>query len=111
MNSIVPSIEVIVQIVDLRMAIVTWCDAIRGSGSLDLIKLDLPVLMPRISVPGLQISSTATAAVVVGHVGGHVNKILFPNNTLHHKPQFFGNWIAKRLSDQLTRILNRKLDL
>jgi hypothetical protein len=93
------------------MAIVTGCDAIRGSGSLDLIKLDLPVLMPRIGVPGLQIPSTATAAIIVRPVGGHVNKILFTDNTLYHKPQFFGNRIAERLSDQLTRILNRKLDL
>jgi hypothetical protein len=90
---------------------VTWCDAISCSGSLYLVKFDLPVLMPRISEPGLQIPSTAATAVVVRPVGGHVNKILFSNNTLHHKPQFFGNRIAKRLPDQLTRILNRKFDL
>ncbi len=99
------------KIVNLGMTVMACSNAIISSRSHNLIKFYLAVLMTRVSVSGLQIPATATATVVVGFVGGHVNKILFPNNGLHHKPQILCYRITIAFPDDLTWILNRELDL
>ena len=60
---------------------------------------------------GLKKATTATAAIIIGSVGFHVDKIFFSYNRLDHKPQIFRNGIAITFSNDLAGILNRKLDL
>lgn len=89
----------------------TGCYAVLSSGGLDLIKLYLTIFMACFSITGLKVASAAAAAVIIGFVRGHVNKVFFTNNRFDNKTEIFSHRIAQRLSNQLTGILNRKGDL
>jgi len=58
----------------------------------------------------LEKTAAATAAEVVGFVGGHVNKIFFPHYGFNHKAQIICNGIAIAFSDNLTGILDGERD-
>ena len=95
---------------DLRMAVMTGSDTVVGLGGLDLLKLELSIFSPRLCVARLQISTATAAAVIIGSVRLHIDKIFLPDNSLDHKTQVFGDRITEAFANQLTRILNRKLD-
>jgi len=59
----------------------------------------------------LKVSATATAAVVVRHVGSHINEIFLPDYRLDRKSEVFGHWITKGFSHQLAGVLNREFYL
>ena len=59
----------------------------------------------------MQESATATTTIVIRLVGIHLNEVFLAHNSLDDIPQVIGNRIAVSLANQLTGILNRKLDL
>jgi len=98
------------QIVNLGMAVVTGSDAIARPSCQNLIQFQLAVFPAGIGIPGLQETAPTATAVVVGLIGYHVYEVLFAYDRLHNKPQIFRYRIAEALSNNLTGILNRKLD-
>ena len=56
-------------------------------------------------------SAAAAAAIVVGTVGLHVDKIFFPHNGFNDKAQVFGNGISITFPDNLAGVLDREFDL
>jgi len=111
MDYVVACARVFAKVMDLGMAIVTWGDAILSLCCQNLIELYLAILPPCFSVAGLQEATTAAAAEIVRPVGLHFDKVFFPHHGFDHKAKIFGHRIAQGLSDQLTGILNRELDL
>jgi hypothetical protein len=57
----------------------------------------------------LQKSTTTTAAVVVGPVGVHLDKVFFTHDGSHDKAKIFGNRVAIGFANNLTGILYGKL--
>jgi len=98
-------------IMDLGMAVVARRDAIGCLGGQNLVGLGLAVSPSLLGESGLKESAAAAAAKVIGLIGGHVHKVFFPDNRPDHISHVFGNRITKGLSDQLTGILKRELDL
>ncbi len=82
------------------------CDAVVGMGLGDLIIFSLSIVAPRLGKPRLQKTTPATAAVVVGAVGLHLNKVLFTHRRFDYEAKILGYWVSQRFSNQLTRILN-----
>ena len=58
----------------------------------------------------MQKTAATAAAVVVGPVGVHVDKVFFTHDGFDDKTQVFGDWIAIGFANDLTRVLNRKLN-
>jgi hypothetical protein len=58
----------------------------------------------------LQKTAATAAAVVIGTVGLHVDKIFFPHDGLYDKAQVFGDWVAITFAHNLARILDSKFD-
>jgi hypothetical protein len=110
MNHRVIAAVVFAQFMDLSMAVVAACDAVIRARGFDLLILDLAVGQSLFLEPGLQESAAATAAVIVGAVGLHVDEVFFTHHGFDYKPQVFGNGVAKAFADDLAGILNRELD-
>ena len=96
---------------NLGVAVVARRNAIGCLGGQNLVGLGLAVCPSLLGESGLKKSAATAAAKVIGAVGGHVHKVFFPDHSTHHVSHVFGNRIAKGLSDQLTRVLKRELDL
>jgi hypothetical protein len=111
MDDLVTAAEVLTEFVNLGMAIVTSGHAVIGAGGPDLIVFEPAVRQPGILIARLEESAAAAAAVIVRSVGVHLDEIFFPHHRFHNKPEVFCNRIPKGFADDLTRILNRKLDL
>ncbi len=111
MDCHVLGLKVVGKIMDLCMAIVTRGNAVISSCSYNLVKLDLAIGITLICESRLEKASASATTVVVRLVGPHINKIFFPHNGLHHKPKIVCHRISVSLAYNLTRILNRKLDL
>lgn len=99
------------KIMDLGMAIVARSNAVIGLCCQNLVELDLAILTTFFSIPGLEKPSASAAAKVVGLVGPHFDEIFFPNKALDHVTQIVCHWIPETFTHDLTRILNRELDL
>ena len=85
MNHMVSSAIVFTEFVDLRMAVVTSGDTIICFGGLDLIVFEFSIFQALVFKPGLEESSSAAAAEIVGSVGLHVDKIFFTDNGFDDK--------------------------
>ena len=107
-HRVVSALVVIVQVVNLGMAVVTGCDAVGGPCRLYLIEFDLTKSMTRIRQTGLKEPAAPAAAVVVGSVGIHVDVIFFPHDRFHNKAKVFGHGITKTLTNHLAGVLNRE---
>jgi hypothetical protein len=58
----------------------------------------------------LEEAAPAAAAIIVGPVWVHINKIFFANNRSDHEPQVFGNGVPERFAHDLTGVLNREFN-
>jgi hypothetical protein len=88
------------------------CDHIRCAGFLDLSEFQPAVFTSLFLVTScLEKSAATTAAVVVGLVRVHIDKIFLTDHSLDHVTQVFGNGIAQGFSYQLAGILNGELNL
>ncbi len=93
------------------MAVMAGRDAIGRLGCQNLIGLGLAVGPSLLLETRLEKPAAAAAAEVIGPVGGHINKVFFTHNRFNHVSHIFGNRIAKGFSNQLTGILEGKLNL
>jgi hypothetical protein len=98
------------QFVNLGMAVMASGDAIVCTGRLDLLIFKLSIQQALILESGLQESTTATAAIIIGSIGLHIDEIFFAHHGFHHKPQVFCDGVAITLSNDLAGILHRELD-
>jgi len=98
-------------IMNLGVTVMARRDAIGCLGGQNLVRLGLAVCPSLFGESGLKVSATAAAAKVIGPVGGHVDKVFFPDNSLDHISHVIGNRVPQGLSDQLTGVLKRELDL
>ena len=96
---------------NLGMAVVARRNTIGCLGGQDLVGLGLAIGPPLFLETRLEESATAATAKIIGFVGCHVYEIFFAHNFLDNISHFFGNRVTQRFSDQLTGILERKLDL
>ena len=94
----------------LGMTVMTGSDAVGCFGGKDLVGLGLAVGASLFLESGLQESAAAATAEIVGFIGLHINKIFFPYHSLDNISQIVCNRIAKRFSNQLAGVLNRKFD-
>jgi len=101
---------VLTELMNLGMAVVTAGNAIVRSGNLNLIVFQATEFQPRFLVSGLKKATPTTAAVVIGTVGMHLDKIFFAHHAFDYKAQIFGNGIPIAFAYDLTGILNRELD-
>jgi hypothetical protein len=103
--------KVSAEIMDLGMAIVTGSDAIIGSGSGNLVKLDLAETASGFRVAALQSAAASTAAVIVGAVGSHIHKVFLSHHPFDHEPQIFSIGVAVGLAHLIAGVLSRKFNL
>jgi hypothetical protein len=95
---------------NLRMAVVTTCNAIVCSGNLNLIVFQPAEFQPGFLVSGLKKTASPTAAIIIGTVGMHLDKIFFTYHGFDYKAQIFGNGVSVAFAHDLTGILNCELD-
>ena len=100
----------ITEFMNLSVTIMTAGNAIIRFGRLNLIVLQPAEFQTLRFVSRLQETAAAAAAIIVGAVGLHIDKIFFSHDGLDHKPKIFGNRVAITFAYDLARILNRKFD-
>ena len=104
------STEMMGQIMDLGMTVMTSGDAVVGPGGNDLVILELAIGPARFRMSRLQETAPAATAVVIGFIRGHFDEIFFTDDRFDNKPQIVRNLIAKTLTNDLTGVLNGELD-
>jgi hypothetical protein len=95
---------------NLRMAIVARRNTILGAGGHDLVKLDLAERMALFGQSILQKAPAPATAIVIGAVGGHVDKVFFTHHGFDHIAHIFSHGITQALTNELARVLTGKLD-
>ena len=94
------------ELMNLGMTVVAAGDTVIRTGLLDLLILQPAEFQPLFFHAGLQKTAAAAAAIIVGPVGDHINKVFFTDHRFDHISQVFGNGVAKRLAYDLTGVLN-----
>ena len=110
-HRIIATFKVLAQIMNLRMAIVARCDAVLGAGGHDLVEFYFAECAALFGQSILQKAPAAAAAIVIGAVGGHVDKVFLAHNGFDHIAQIFGDRVPQGFANQLARILAGKFDL
>jgi hypothetical protein len=99
------------EFMNLGMAVMTARDTIVRAGFLYLFILQTAKFQALLLETGLEKATAPAAAIIIGSVGLHINKIFFSNDRFDNISQIFGNRIPIRLTHDLTGILDRKFDL
>ena len=94
----------------LGVAVMAGRDAVSRFCGQDLVGFGLAISASLFLESGLQVSAAAAAAEIIGFIGHHINKIFFAHHCFDDISQVICNRVAKRFSDQLAWILNRKFD-
>ena len=111
MDRLVPALEMLPKVMDLRMAVVARGNAVHCARVFDLIELQFTVLMACLGEAGLEIPAAAATAIVIRAVRPHVDKVLLAYHRFDDKPQVLSHRVTIGFSHQLARILDRKRDL
>ena len=98
------------ELMNLGMAIMAAGDTVIRTGRLYLLIFQSAEFQTLFFHAGLQKPAAAAAAIVVGTVGDHIDKIFFADNRFDHVSQIFGNRIPKSLAHDLTGVLYRKFN-
>ena len=96
------------QIMDLGVTVMAGSDRVCGAGIDYLFGLEASILATGIGKSGLEKSAAAAATVVIGHIGRHIDEVLFADHLLDHIAQIFSHRVAEGLSDELAGILYGK---
>ncbi len=110
MDDAVAATVMITEFMNLGVTVVTAGDAIIGTGGLNLVIFQSAEFQTGFFIAGLQKAAAAAAAIIVGAVGLHVDKVFLPYDGLNHKTKIFGDGIAVTFADDLTWILDGKFD-
>jgi hypothetical protein len=92
------------------MAIMAAGDTVSRAGFLYLFVLQPAEFQTLFFHTGLEKTAAAAAAIVVGPVGDHIDKIFFADDRFDHVSQVFRNRFPKRLAHDLTGVLYRKFN-
>jgi hypothetical protein len=98
------------QFMDLGVAVVTPGNTVVGAGVLDLLVFKPSVFKALFLETGLQEPASAAAAIVVGAVGLHIDKIVLPHDRLDDIAQVLGDRVPVTFPNDLTRILYREFN-
>ena len=98
------------ELMNLGMAIMAAGNTVIRAGRLYLFILQTAELETLFFHAGLEETAAAAAAIIVGPVGDHIDKILFADDRFDHVSQIFGNGIAKSLAHDLTGVLDGKFN-
>ena len=98
------------EFMNLGMAVMAAGDTVIRTGRLYLLVLQPAEFQTLFFHTGLQKTAAAAAAIVVGPVGDHIDKIFFADDRLDHVSQIFGNRIPKSLAHDLTGVLDGKFN-
>jgi hypothetical protein len=109
MDDMIAAAIVLAEFMNLGMAVVAAGNTVAGTGRLDLVVFQAAEFQTSLLQARLQKPPAAAAAVIIGPVRVHLDKIFFSDNSFYDIPQIFGNWIAKSFANNLTWILNGKL--
>jgi len=96
------------ELMNLGMAVMAAGDTVIRAGLLYLIVLQFAKFQTLFFHTGLEKTAAAAAAIVVGSIGHHVNKVFLADDRFNHVSQIFGNGIAKSLAYDLTGVLHGK---
>lgn len=110
MNHRVVSTIMLAQFVDLGMTVVTACNAVICPCSLNLCIFNFSIFKALVFKTGLQKTTAAAAAIVIGSIRLHIYKVFFPYNGFDDKSQILCNRVSIAFSDNLARILNCKFN-
>jgi len=105
------SLKMFLEIVNLRVAVVTGRNAVLRPGFHHLLEFEPSVISPRLGESGLEKTAAAAATEIVGSIRLHIDDVLFTHDALGDEAQILGDGIPQRLSHQLAGILDRELDL
>ncbi len=95
---------------NLGVTVMATGDAVISTGGYNLIKFNFAIGPACLGVSGLQKSAAAAAAVVIGFVRSHFDKILFTDNRLNDEPQIVRHLVAIPFPNDLAGILNSEFD-
>ena len=98
------------ELMNLGMAIMAAGNTVIRAGRLYLFILQTAELETLFFHAGLEETAAAAAAIVVGPVGDHIDKVFFADDRFDHVSQVFGNGIAKGLAHDLTGVLDGKFN-
>ncbi len=110
MNSVEFSTEMVGQIMDLGMTVMTSGYAVIRTCCNDLIEFELAVGTPCLRISGLQETAAAATTIIVGFIRGHLDEILVADNRFNNKPQIIRHCIAIPFSNDLAGVLHSEFD-
>ena len=96
---------------NLCVTVVAAGDAIVCPGGFDLGIFQSTEFQTRLLVSGLQKTTPAAAAIIIGPIRVHLDKILFAHHGFDHKTKILGDGIPVTFANDLTGILNGKFNL
>jgi hypothetical protein len=99
------------ELMNLGMAIMAAGNTVIRAGRLYLFVLQPAEFQTLFFLAGLEETAAATATIIVGPVGDHINKVFFSDDRFDHESQVLGNRFAKSLAHDLTGILHSKFNL
>ncbi len=99
------------EFMDLGMAVMTGRNTVVRMGRFDLLVLYFAIGEALFFKSRLEKPAASAATIVIGAVGLHIDKILFAHDRFHDKAQVLGNRVSEGFTDDLARVLDRKLDL
>jgi hypothetical protein len=102
--------EMLTELMNLGMAIMTAGDTVIRTGILNLFVLELAKFQTLFFHAGLEETAAPAATIIIGPVGLHINKVFCSNDRFDHIAQVFGNRIPKGLAHDLAGILDGKLN-
>jgi len=109
MHHVIPAAIMLAEFMNLCMAVVAAGNTVIRPGSLDLTVFQSAEFQAGFLISGLQKTPAAAAAVIIGAVRLHIDKIFFSDNGFDDIPQIFGDGVSVALAHDLAGILNRKL--
>jgi hypothetical protein len=86
MHHVIPAAIMLAEFMNLCMAVVAAGNTVVRPGSLDLTVLQATEFQTGFFISGLQKAPASAAAVIVGAVRLHIDKIFFSDNGFHDIP-------------------------
>ena len=84
MHRVIIAMKMLFQVMDLGMAIMAGSDRVSGACTHYLVEFDFAIVPACVRKPGLEKSAAAAAAVIIGHIGSHVDEVLFADDLFDH---------------------------
>ncbi len=99
------------ELMDLGMAIMAAGNTVIRAGFFYLFILQPAEFQALFFHTGLEETAAAAAAVIVGPVGNHINKIFFSHDRFDHESQIFRDGISITFAHDLTGVLYGEFNL